>query len=347
MTTLAMDGVLRQRGTVISPQLDLRQFANPTPAAAVAIPSPLEVLAKSQELVGERNRIEARPLIAFGLVAVALATAGATTFASTQHIAQAAAARSVVGSAAGTTKIPGLPAAAPIPIKGQLQSILNNFVAADPNDWGIVVTNLKTGETGSINAGKVMESASLYKLFVAQAIYRAIDAGQLSYGQDAGGGSGMDIADCLNAMITVSDNTCGRALGSIVGWQALNPTLTSTGFTGTDMTNPAQDTDAHDVALLFQRLYAGTLASPASNANFLNLLKSQRVNNRLPVGLPAGTVIAHKTGDLDDYVHDAGIVYGPKSDYLVVVMSGPWDDPGTAPARFGQLSSQLYSYFEN
>jgi beta-lactamase class A len=233
------------------------------------------------------------------------------------------------------------------PIKSNLQPILDQFVAAEPSNWGIIVTNLKTGETASVNAERTMESASLYKLFVAQAIYKQIDAGQLSYSQDAGGGSGENIQDCLTAMITVSDNTCGRALGSIVGWQALNPTLASSGFTGTDMSNPAQTTNAHDVALLFQRLYAGTLLSPASNANFLNLLKNQRVNNRLPTGLPAGTTIAHKTGDLDDFVHDAGIVYGPKSDYLVVVMSGPWNDPGTAPAQFGQLSSQLYNYFEN
>jgi beta-lactamase class A len=234
-----------------------------------------------------------------------------------------------------------------VPIKSQLQPLLDQFVAADRDDWGIVVTNLKTGETASVNPTQTMESASLYKLFVAQAVYKAIDAGTLSYTQDAGADTGQNIQDCLQAMITVSDNTCGRALGSLVGWDALNPGLASSGFTGTNMANPIQITDAHDVALLLQRLYAGTLASPASNANFMNLLKNQQVNNRLPVGLPAGTIIAHKTGDLDNYVHDAGIVYGPKSNYLVVVMSGPWDDPGNAPAQFAQLSSQLYSYFEH
>ena len=76
------------------------------------------------------------------------------------------------------------------------------------------------------------------------------------------------------------------------------------------------------------------------------LLKDQRVNNRLPVGLPKGTVIAHKTGDLEGVVHDAGIVFGPKTDYLVVVVSGPWAVPGGAPAKFADLSRQLWNYFE-
>ena len=228
-----------------------------------------------------------------------------------------------------------------------MQPLLNQFVGTDDSDWAIIVTNLKTGETASINPEKTMESASLYKLFVARAIYQKIDAGQLTYDQAAGGGTGQTIQGCLNLMITISDNGCGRALGDIIGWDAINSELASSGFTGTDMSNPAQTTNAHDVALLFQRLYAGKLLSPASNANFLNLLKSQQVNNRLPTGVPAGTTIAHKTGDLDDFVHDAGIVYGPKSDYMVVTMSGPWNDPGTAPAQIGQLSNQLYSYFEN
>ncbi len=98
--------------------------------------------------------------------------------------------------------------------------------------------------------------------------------------------------------------------------------------------------------MMFDRLYSGTLVSPSSSQRFMDLLKDQRVNNRLPQGLPAGTVIAHKTGDLDGVVHDAGIVYGPKTDYIVVVTSGPWNTPGNAPSMFADLSQKLWNYFE-
>jgi beta-lactamase class A len=107
-----------------------------------------------------------------------------------------------------------------------------------------------------------------------------------------------------------------------------------------------QQTSAGDVAMLFSRLYNGTLVSPNSTQRFTDLLKSQSINNRLPVGLPAGTVIAHKTGDLDGVVHDAGIVYGPKTDFVVVATSGPWSTPGDAPAMFADLSTKLWNYFE-
>jgi beta-lactamase class A len=180
---------------------------------------------------------------------------------------------------------------------------------------------------------------------VAKGIYQRIDIGQLSYGQAAGGGTGKTIDACLTVMINISDNDCGRALGTILGWGAQNQALGLEGYPQTDLSTP-QQTSAADVARLFERLYRGTLVSADSGGRFLALLKSQRVNNRLPQGLPAGTVFAHKTGDLDGYVHDGGIVYGPKTNYLVVVTSGAWNSPTGAPPLFANLSQQLWNYFE-
>ena len=288
-----------------------------------------------------------RPAIAFSLVAGAVVTAGGTAWLANSGRVTSAQAESVV---APTTAPP--PTATPLPAAvaaqqeaASLQSLLTNFAAPNADKYGIVVTNLKTGATASVNAAQATTSASLYKLFVAQQIYRQIDNGQLDSSQAAGGGTGRTVASCLDLMITVSDNDCGRALGSILNWQAQDASLQAAGYPTTTPA-PPQQTSARDVATLLQRLYDGTLNSPSSNDRLLGLLKAQRVNNRLPTGLPAGTLVAHKTGDLDGYVHDAGIVYGPKADYLVVVMSGSWDAPGTAPAQFTALSQQLWNFFE-
>lgn len=237
------------------------------------------------------------------------------------------------------------PAVAPQDQK-QLDQILSNFVAPYPNEWSIVVKDLKTGETATYEPTRVMDSASLYKLFVADHIYQLIDLGKLSYADQAGNGTGLTVQGCLQLMITVSSNPCGEALGGILGWGDQNQSLLSEGYTGTNLAT-LQQTDSQDVALLLQRLYNGTLLTPNSTNAFMTLLKDQQINNRLPQGLPAGTVIAHKTGDLYGYAHDAGIVYGPKTDYLVVVMSGSWDAPGNAPPMFANLSQQLWNYFEN
>ena len=238
------------------------------------------------------------------------------------------------------------PALSPAQEQTGLQQLLNSFVSSHTGGpYDIVVQDLHSGAGAGIDPDRSFLSASLYKLFVADQIYHMIDTGNLSYGAAAGGGTNNTIRGCLDLMITISDNTCGQALGRILDWGAQNPALAAQGFGETDLTTP-QQTSARDVALLFEKLYNGTLDSAASNAAFLTLLKNQEINDRLPQGLPPGTVIAHKTGNLDNVVHDAGIVYGPKTDYLVVVMSGPWVQPANAPAQMAGLSKQLWQFFE-
>jgi beta-lactamase class A len=311
--------------------------AEQPPQAAVAVASTM-----SAPLALPRTPIAARfdwkrPVIAFSLVALALVSSGLAVRAVTSP-------RTSTASADASQPSQGK-ASAVSPHKAGLQKLLNDFVSSNPDKFGIVVKNLKTGETATYASDRQIESASLYKLFVAQRIYQRIDLGQLGYGSPAGGGMDSNVEQCLAVMINISDNDCGRALGDILGWGSQNQALALEGYKETDMATP-QQTSAGDVARLFERLYRGTLVSPDSASRFLSLLKDQQVNNRLPVGLPPGAVIAHKTGDLDGVVHDAGIVYGPKTDYLVVVTSGPWDAPGNAPAMFADFSHSLWSYFE-
>lgn len=289
-----------------------------------------------------------RPAIAFSLVATALVASTITV--RTLAPAQESSVRASTGQAAQSpAPTPAIAAAtpAPTPQKTGLQELLNNFVAANPDKFGIVVKDLTTGETASIHGERQITSASLYKLFVAQRIYQRIDLGQLDYGSAAGGGTGRTVESCLRVMINVSDNACGWALGGgILGWGAQDRALNIEGYKQTTLATP-QKTSAADVAKLFERLYNGTLISANASERYMALLKDQRVNNRLPKGLPAGTVIAHKTGDLNGVVHDAGIVYGPKTNYVVVVTSGPWGAPAAAPAQFADLSRQLWNYFQN
>jgi beta-lactamase class A len=244
-----------------------------------------------------------------------------------------------------TTTTPESAAPAVAPTQGidtlALQKIVDDFTTSQPVPFGIVIRDLSTGATVQSSPDAAMTSASLYKLFVGAEIYRRIDSGALTMGSGVAG-TGKNVEDCLLAMITVSDNTCGEALGSMIGWSGHNARLATLGYSHTSLAQPLT-TSAGDVSLLLERLYGGTLLSPSSSAHFLGLLKNQRVNNRLPAGLPAGTVFAHKTGDLSGWVHDAGIVYGPKATYVISVMSGQWSTPGSAPAAFASLSSKIYA----
>lgn len=221
----------------------------------------------------------------------------------------------------------------------RVQQILTANIGSNP--ISAMVINLKTGQTSSVNADKQFVAASLYKLYVATAVYKLIDEGKINYNTSTG--NGYSVNQCLQRMITVSDNDCGQVLGTLVGWSDQNPMLAGLGFTGTQLSaNSDELTTPHDTSLLFKRLYDGTLLSPNSSAHFLDLLKNQRINNRLPAALPAGTVVAHKTGDLDRNVHDAGIVYSPAGDYVVTLMSDGWSDITAAAPTLANLSASIY-----
>lgn len=226
----------------------------------------------------------------------------------------------------------------------ELKTLVDKLADSAASPVYISVRDLKTGAMADNGGSTSITSASLYKLFVANQIYRLVDAGKLSLSKKLP--RGKTIAQCLEPMIVVSDNACGSQLGDLLGWGKQDVDLHNQGYNGTSL-DDLPHTSSNDVALLFARLYANKLLGNKSNAAFLDLLKDQKINNRLPQGLPADAVIAHKTGDLYGYMHDAGIVYGAKTDYVVSIMSGEWDYPAQAPAAFKTMSKQLWNFFEN
>ncbi len=215
---------------------------------------------------------------------------------------------------------------------------------------GLVVVDLATGASASLGASTSLSSASLYKLFVAYGVLAQVDAGTREL-DEVVGSTGLDVATCLERSITVSDNPCGEGLGTLIGWTALDATLAAEGYAGTDLDRSTpgatrQTTTAGDVALLLERLVDGDLLSTTSTDLLLGWLAGQQLNDEIPAGLPEGTEVAHKTGRLDDCVHDAGIVSAPEGDYLVVAMTCGWANPSSSgSAAIAELSAQLWSYF--
>jgi beta-lactamase class A len=237
----------------------------------------------------------------------------------------------------------------------EVQAIVTGFAAKYPNQFGIVVTDLANGATASVNDRQQMVAASLYKLFVGYGIYKKIDAGQLSPNSPTKG-SALNVSQCLYIMITISDNDCGFYLGNMVGWAELDADLARLGLTqtkvnnyvtsGSGVVNGDKLTSAADVAKFTQALYKGELLNPDSTKTYIDVLKATKLNTWLPSGLPKGTVIGHKTGALYNLVHDAGIIYTSKGDYLLVVMSRDWENATKQPPpAFANISRLLWNYF--
>lgn len=182
-------------------------------------------------------------------------------------------------------------------------------------------------------------------------------------------GQTVPLGDLLYAMVTRSSNTAAWALLDRVTNSRANATMQELGLTGTEIrwmpahdqaafapsAEPGRDlltqradeawqvTTAGDMARLFTLLLNGQAVSPDADREMLEMLAEQTINDRLPAYLPAGTVVAHKTGNLDGLVHDAGVIYTPSGPVVIAVLSEDAPNAWHVTAELGFIAYQAGS----
>lgn len=249
----------------------------------------------------------------------------------------------------------------------RLRVAIETARAGDVGKFGIVVEDIKKGEVYLSGAHEVFPAASLYKLWIMSTAYQQIQLGQIRKDEILSdsisnlnanfnidpeaaelteGSITLSVTQALEKMITISDNYSALLLTKRIRLSKVADWLTNQSFNestvGTDGGMPT--TSAYDIALFFEKLYHGELADTQNTDQMLSLLQRQKQNNKLPKYLPQGTLIAHKTGELNTDTHDGGIVYSPKGSYIIVVLA---ENSGAAVAEeeIAQLSKAVYNYF--
>ena len=221
---------------------------------------------------------------------------------------------------------------------------VDGLVKAFPGDTGIFIADpLAPQPLYTHDADVVFVAASLYKLGILAHIERLVDAGTLRYSDtieiqpeditDDGSyeiaGTVMTVDEALEAMITISDNGTALALWHSLGPDNINSTLRALGLADFHIANDDNDDNtatARVIGQYFTLLAQRKLVSAAASDRMLARLERQQVNDRLPAELPAGTVVAHKTGNLGFATHDAGIVYTPAGPRIVVGLTANTDE---------------------
>jgi len=101
-------------------------------------------------------------------------------------------------------------------------------------------------------------------------------------------------------------------------------------------------TTAKALGLLLQAIAEGQAADPASSKTMLAILERQKFNEAIPAGLPPGTLVAHKTGEITKIHHDAAIVYAKRPFILVILVRG-LSDIKDSSALMADITRQLYA----
>ena len=76
-----------------------------------------------------------------------------------------------------------------------------------------------------------------------------------------------------------------------------------------------------DMCALLEAVHRGGALSPSSTEAFFDILKRQQHTTVVPLLLPAGTVVANKTGSYHSVRCDVGVVYSPSGPYAVAIMA--------------------------
>ena len=240
----------------------------------------------------------------------------------------------------------------------ELKTELTRRVNSYSSKWSVYLKDLTTGNVISINE-RAQESASLIKLYVMGAVMQEIQNGNLEMNDTT--------KHLLDEMITVSDNSATNELVRYLnkdhdhkkGMKKVNAFIKAQGFEYTHEYNGLEDTSlwydadtknttsAKDCGRLLERIYRGEFISHLASRQMEELLLNQQVTYKIPSTIPSESRVANKTGETSDCENDAAIVYTPKGDYILCIMSCEVSSKSSAVDSLQEMSSLIYSYFMN
>ena len=104
-------------------------------------------------------------------------------------------------------------------------------------------------------------------------------------------------------------------------------------------------TTSADLATLLEAIEKGTVLSSSSSAEMREVLLAQEFNEKIPAGLPPGTKVAHKTGEITAVSHDAAVVYPPsRKPYVLVVLTKGIRDSKASSALIANISRMIWNH---
>src|SRR5436309_5919126 len=263
------------------------------------------------------------------------------------------------------------------------QRLVERIARAPARAVGLYYRSLAGPDSLLIGANLRFHAASTMKLPVMIQIFRDADAGLLAlddsltvhtaYPSLAEGayivgkeddsdstlysfvGRNRSVRDLLERMITRSSNLATNILIERVGAARAQASARALGAWSIQVLRGVEDgaayraglnntTTARDLGVLLGAIATGRAASRGACDSMLAILGRQEFNEGIPVGVPPGTRVAHKTGWIGEVVyHDAAVVYPPDGgSYVLVVLTGGIKEDSVAHNLVADLSRLVY-----
>jgi beta-lactamase class A len=235
--------------------------------------------------------------------------------------------------------------------------------------WTYALTDLTSGETIGHNPDDVMPTASLIKVPVLVALYRAVDEGRVNltarirYSEEHRClGSGvlsrmtpgveMTVRDAAVLMIIISDNSATNMVIDLVGLEQVNETMRAFGLKQTTIFQRLGDTkaglDARKMSVstargmtrLLELVARHEAVSPEASEDMLRIMRRQDYRHELSRLLPWNEMnmlenhrenwVGEKGGSFLNGIRASGAVFsGPRGQFAMSVFCEGGTGPGT------------------
>jgi beta-lactamase class A len=236
---------------------------------------------------------------------------------------------------------------------------------------GVSVRNLATGESLSLRGDEPFPSASIIKVPVLVALLDEVERGAIALDEPItmiardrvpgsgvlrhlGSGLRLSVEDAARLMIVISDNTATNLVLDKLNIRTVWAKMEALGLPRTKIhsktwlrqTSVAMDssvryglgvTTPDEMVRLFGLLHEGRAVSPRMDSLALAILRDTEDDVKLTRWLPAGTAVAHKTGEVDRARNACGILYGPDAPVAVCVMTRENQDESYGPDNAAHL----------
>jgi beta-lactamase class A len=279
--------------------------------------------------------------------------------------------------ASSTPNIAKLPEAKP---DIDLQKQIGQIAAKAKGKVGVYAVLLETGDAAGLNEGRQFPMQSVYKLPISMAVMEQVEAGKINLDEKVGvaksdfvspgqhspirdkypNGTELSVKDLIQYAISESDGTASDVLMNLIGGSsAVQAYLMSIGITDIKVVNSekemAQDWDVQYRNWATPKAAVELLAKMRNWSRWNNgsdesdhwltkfMAESSPGAKRLKGLLPAGTVVAHKTGTsgiqngITAATNDIGVFTLPNGNHVAIAVFVS-DSPANEKTREGIIA---------
>ena len=245
-----------------------------------------------------------------------------------------------------------------------LRQAMRDYVSKQNGNIGVYFEYLPSGTSVGVNDQLEVKIASLVKIPVIMAAYKAAEDGKLdlnktmtidqndldkSFGDlwKRGAGAQVTVNEAINLMLTKSDNTATRVLTDELPEFAIENV-----FDSLDLPKERQEGFAvispKSYTSILRSLYLSSYIQREHSNSILNALTKTDFTDKLPAGVPSEVPVAHKIGVYDqDSEHpvysDCGVIYVPSRPYSLCIMTKDLNE-NTSRQHMQMLSKMVYGY---